>query len=264
MPTFWQRPLTWLFLIATACVDVVGLSAGREAAWFDGLLLGQIIVVGAWWALGQSHRLARAAIFVAAMGAFALPDFLADRSRSFIHEGPFVLGAIVALGIAAAVLTWCWQSLCRKTFGRARPVSSPGWRYPMAEILGWMTVVAVAVAALQHAYFRHLLDMGGDAAFGLAFLAAVTCVVALSLGDIRKEAWPKGIVESAWLILIILAALAAPANMGSASRGSRIVDPVGLVACLYVGAWVLTQKLDVERELDVQALQLHAPPSRDE
>lgn len=263
MPTFWQRPLTWLFLMATACIDAVGFSADPEAAWVDGFVLGQLIVVGAWFALGRSHRLARAATLIAVIGAFTLPDFLADHRGGFIITGPYLLGAVVVLSVSAAALTWGWQMLGRAAFGRAKPASSPSWRYPVAEILGWMTIVAVAVAAMQRAEFQFLLEMGREAGFAYASVAAITLVVVLSIGDIRKTAWPNGIVESAWLVLLATAVFVAPAVQSSGPT-PRSVDPVNLIACLYVGTWVITQLLESESPARGPSSSLHAAQSRDE
>ena len=49
MPTFRQRPLTWLFLIATLCLDLVAVAgaANHESEWFGALALGQISPQGA-------------------------------------------------------------------------------------------------------------------------------------------------------------------------------------------------------------------------
>ena len=70
-----------------------------------------------------------------------------------------------------------------------------------------------------------------------AFLFATSAVIALTLGDFRKVPWPKGIVESAWLVLLVFVLVAIPADGPSLALG----------ACLFVGAWVLTQKLDNEQ-----------------
>lgn len=264
MPSFRQRPLTWLFFIATACINVVGLASDREATWFDAVALGQIVVAGAWLVLGQSHRLARAAVFVAAIEAIALPDVLADRRRSFIVEGPYVLGAVVAWGAAAAAFTALWQWLGHAALAGTSPRSTHKLRYPLAEILGWMTIVAVVAATLPRANFRYLLNVNYDVFFGLVFLAAITCAVTLSLGNIGQAAWRKGIAESAWLILFVVILFASPAVAGPRGRRSMFMDPEALLTCLYVGTWTLTQILDAGRERSASPLRLHAEPSRDE
>jgi hypothetical protein len=97
-----------------------------------------------------------------------------------------------------------------------------------------MNVVAVAAIGLNAANFAHLATNPRDAAFGVAFLAATSVVVALSLGDFCRAAWPKGLLESAWLALIVFTVVAIPADGPSQALG----------ACVFVGAWVITQKLD--------------------
>lgn len=245
MPPFHQRPLSWLFWIAAGCVDVIALASNREAPWVDAVMLGQIIVVGGWLALGRSHRLSRAAIFVAAVCALTLPDFVADRRRgaAFANfDWPYVLGSVTAIAVATAVMVGVWTALGRKLFGAASPPEKSQWQIPVVEIFGWMNVVAVAAIGVNRADFAHLAERPRDLIVGLAFLTMTSAVVALTLGDFRKATWPKGMVESAWLVLLACAALAIPAGVpGQADESGQAIG-----ACLLVGAWVLTQKLDNE------------------
>ena len=64
MYAFRQRPLTWLFVIATLCVDAVAATYQFPAAAVMAMFFGQAFVVGGWLALGGAHRLFRAAVFI--------------------------------------------------------------------------------------------------------------------------------------------------------------------------------------------------------
>ena len=51
MYAFRQRPLTWLFLIALACLNVVAISTDFRQDWYADLLAGQVFIAGGWLAL---------------------------------------------------------------------------------------------------------------------------------------------------------------------------------------------------------------------
>jgi hypothetical protein len=240
MPTFRQRPLSWLFWSAAGALDVIALATDREAPWVDGLLLGQIIVLGAWLALGHSHRLARAAVFVVALGAIALPDYLVERRSDadivWLYS-PLVLGIATTIAVFTALTTATWAALGRKVFGPATPPNNASWRFPVVEIFGWMNVVAIAAIGVRHADFDQLAENPLEMAMAGASLMATSAVVALTLGDFRRRALPKGAVAIAWLALAAFVLVTMSADQPDNS----------LIANVFVAVWTLTQRLDNDR-----------------
>ena len=128
MPSFRQHPLTWLFLIATACVDAVALATDHESAWANALVLGQLLAVSGWLVVGKSHRLARAGVTVAAVGLLTAPDFFVGRRRGDMYADlvwPHVQGLLITTSAATAALTWAWLALAQSGGrGRARSAAA--------------------------------------------------------------------------------------------------------------------------------------------
>jgi hypothetical protein len=237
MPAFRQRPLSWLFLIATACLDVLAVGTNHEAPWVDGVVLGQIIVVSAWLVLGRSHRLARAAVFVAAIALVASPEILRGHVRGAAFQAfvrSFVLGSTIAIALVTSALVAFWHGVARVAFGADPVRAARRWQFPMVEIFGWMTIVALAAVGVRQSDFAHLAHGTWELAFVIGWLLAISAAVVVSIGRFRKANWPGGIVESAWLIVFAATVLVIPPDPPHSALG----------ACTYVGLWVLTQKLD--------------------
>src|SRR5215213_4367128 len=108
MLSFRQRPLTWLFLIATACIDALAIAgaANHESEWFGAAALGQMWVAGGWLATGKMHRLLRATVFLMTPIILSIPDYLHPLPRgTFAGLWPHVLGISLYLTDVAAAMT---------------------------------------------------------------------------------------------------------------------------------------------------------------
>lgn len=164
MYAFRQRPLTWLFLIATVCVDALltivrpSMLPRNSEHIYVGLMLGQFWIAGAWLIVGSAHRLARGAAFMLtvlllttliSMSEGDSPEISAPEWGHIIAIGSMIAGAS-ALGAGAATLL----SILR----RRRGLSPTEMRFPVIELFGWTIVVAVASWAMSAANYDRLAD----------------------------------------------------------------------------------------------------------
>ncbi len=145
---FRDRPLTWLFIAATICVDIaiaIGSSDALASLWQWGFCLGQSAVLGSWLVVGTRHRLERGALFVVAQ--LMLATVLSN--GSLVAWGrmlaPSALyGTMAALGVFVG-------KICFFRFRVTRDANrSYVLRYSLMELFGWTVVVAIAAAALRH------------------------------------------------------------------------------------------------------------------
>jgi hypothetical protein len=152
MPTFSQRPLTWLFAIAYACVMAASLADPPRSEWAGAFLVVGIYIVGASAALSQRHRLARAAVFDAGVAAATLAVFCWDGLND----------ASIALILAMAVTPFIAALVTRRLVGlgaTGKKTRQPAaWQISIIEVLGWMIVVAIASTALRFADLGSLID----------------------------------------------------------------------------------------------------------
>jgi hypothetical protein len=185
MPSFRERPLTWLFFIATLCLDAVALSTDNESTFANALAIGQLFVVSGWLVLGCGHRLARAAAFVAAIGVLTAPDYIIPRLHTSFYVDlvwPAVLALLIAMGVATVVNTAIWLGLARLTSRGLEKFRRGDWQFPLAELFGWTIIVAVASVGLRLADFSYM-DNPKDIStgFGLTYLAGA--MMAFILGE---------------------------------------------------------------------------------
>ena len=150
-PMFRDRPLTWLFVAATVCVDfaiAVGSPDALANLWQWGFCLGQSAVLGCWLVVGTRHRLERGALFVVAQLVLATVLSFPFLNGSLIVWGrmlaPSALyGTMAALGVFVG-------KICFFRFRVTRDANrSYVIRYSLMEIFGWTVVVAIAAAALR-------------------------------------------------------------------------------------------------------------------
>jgi hypothetical protein len=243
MEVLFRRPLTTLFIIATLCVDacvplVMPATLDSTVEYlFLGALIGQVWLAGSWLVWGQSHRLARAAGFilltiglatVISAGQRTMPQALADWGR--------VLAAVSIMAATTAVSA----SACRMVMGLAarRQESLAKIRFPIAELLGWMVIVAVASWVFTLMYFRHLASLTDSLVFvfSASFAAGVAC--SLALGIERPEAWIRG----AFSVLIVVVHFAIFALLGGLDE--RDLWYGAYWAFLYLGIAAAAQEMD--------------------
>lgn len=177
---FRERPLIWLFLIATLCVDLVlsvfFFSAGTDAtmiAWMF-LVPPQLNVLAVWAVIGEVDRLTRAAVvtvtlFFATLVTFYVsdphfPQFWNDFLAYFMAHIP-----LVALATFALQKLKKWEALVSKNRKAKFQVS-------IMELIGWTFIVAIwAYAArlvpwssLGFEWIPLLITFAGNAMFPIA------------------------------------------------------------------------------------------------
>jgi hypothetical protein len=245
MPTFRQRPLTWLFLIATLCLDLVAVAgaANHESEWFGALALGQMYVAGGWLILGRTHRLLRATVFLLTPIVLAAPDFLAapeflndSRDGSFtgiqIVVAPLVLGITIFLTVLAAVMTGLLLVLNALLTWRQGAKCESKWQFPLVELFGWMIVVAVACVISQGADYDHIdQEILWDCLMTVALPAGL---MTFFTGDHRKS----------WFLMTALIGGAILSAFQILRRWESTDAFVVLGAYGFVGVWVLVQSMD--------------------
>ena len=135
---FRDRPLTWLFILASIAVDSVMFFSGPRAV-FEGILVGQIAAVAIWAAIGQSHRLTRGSLLVVAVGVLAIVPY-----RSFdLYSHTLTFMAAYALVIVVTSLFIVWlRNQVRIRFDGEREEAP--LKIPLIEFFGWTIVVAIA------------------------------------------------------------------------------------------------------------------------
>jgi hypothetical protein len=155
-------PLTWLFIIATVCVDAAVLfssSAGSVSAAETGLrfyvwnyaIPAQFSCLAVWAIFGSSDRLTKAAWITLACGLLLAltwytvePSFRVETiSFSFIQF--FVV--LVGVGFLRAV-----------GLGRHLAETAEPFRFSLVEMFGWSMVVALWAFALRFAGVNFIID----------------------------------------------------------------------------------------------------------
>lgn len=246
MHTLRARPLTWLFFAATACLDAIALATDNESPFANALALGQLFIAAGWLVLGRSHRLARAAVFVAAIGLITFPDFIIPRVRGGFYADlvwPHVLGMLIAMGVATVATTFWWSVMPRLTSREnSLKFRRSDWQFPVVELFGWTIIVAVASVGLRLANFSQMDDpINVSLSLALVFLAGA--VMALPLidygqGEWSPSAWAK--VSAAGLIggTALLLAAKLPGDARTVAAG----------ALAYAACWSVVMRLDRRAE----------------
>lgn len=247
MPTFYQRPLTWLFCIAALCLDVVALSINHEGNFATSLALGQLFVLSGWLVLGKSHPLARVAWFVVAIAVLLAPDFIIPRLRSGFYVDlvwPHVLGELIAAGLFTAVATGGWLAMLRGISGNAdeSPPTKP--QFSLATIFGWMIVVAVVSTGLRIADFSLIDDSVKELISGCGLALAAATMMAAALGDYRAT-WPTRMAS--------LLGVASGVAMSLAGDVPPRVAAIHIGAWAFVATWIIVTRLDLRTDAKASA-----------
>jgi hypothetical protein len=152
---FRERPLTWLFILATVVVDLALPVTWEGSPILVGAVIGQIAAVSIWTVIGHPHRLIRGSLIVVAFGALALMGHpspsLSSRALSFAA----VYSPIVVL--TSLVIVWLRNKI-RFRFNEA--LSPAPLRIPLIELFGWTIVVAIAslgVRQVEPSFFDTML-----------------------------------------------------------------------------------------------------------
>jgi hypothetical protein len=243
MPSFRQRPLSWLFLIATICVDLVLVTIDdEEELWIVAMLFGQSFVVGGWLALGQSHRLLRGGGFVVGVLALALlaaVGFFEPPIFTFQTAWAQSIGAVAVLAGAAAVMSWGWDAVLRRLPQRRHePGDAVRWQFPVAELFGWTIIVAVASAFMRLATFSEAGTNPAEMASTLIFALVAALLMALFYAGRRSTSASSVIAAAAAVVaMFVLMPSFVP-------RFDREIATVIAGSYVYVVLWILVGQLD--------------------
>ena len=254
VPTFYQRPLTWLFWIAALSLDAVALSIDYEGRLASALVLGQLFVVSGWLAVGRSPLVIRAAWLVAAVALITAPDYVIPRWRSDMHRDvvwPHVLAMTMVGAAITAMATASWAGVLRGVSPLKEEGTPPLFRFSVASCLGWMLVVAVASSELRVADFSLLLDQPFGVLSGIGMAGVAASLIAGALADYRATVITRGLNVIAILLmaLLIVFDLRPPMASPEKMRAAREAMPI-LWGCLaFVAAWILVMRLDRRRTI---------------
>jgi hypothetical protein len=255
---FHSRPLTWLFFIATASVNlalvwpmlqapVAGIDTIPRALFFY-CIPAQIAMVAVWAAIGRSHRLARAALlalalFVAALLAQRLsPDSWPVLLALHMLQALLVWGGTLTLRLAGWFSTWPTMELPSRADCQQQPAE---WlQFSLVEVFGWATIVAIGSVGARHA-----LSPYPDGAWGvlLSNLVLVPLLVAAALGLCGKD-WVR------WVLIVAIpigaTLLTAKLTLGTTEPFTgRFYALLNLAQAVYLSLWYLVQRLDGESRL---------------
>lgn len=143
MPTFFERPLTWLLVAVFVVLDALVVSGSFDRPqdfWVSAIFLCQIYFMGEWLLRTRIHWLWRLAGLVAAVSGLTLIIYSYDQRSDWNTIFPLVffvflsclMGMMSTLGL-------------RSYLSRENAVDSPmQWQISVMEIIGLTLVVAVA------------------------------------------------------------------------------------------------------------------------
>ncbi|NOY30790.1 MAG: hypothetical protein GXP28_11670 [Planctomycetes bacterium] len=219
---FRDRPLTWLFVIATICVDLTQIIDGSvEAAplWFRGFELGQIAVLAIWAVRGRIHRLLRASCLV------LVTSFLG----CFSYATPLVMGLFSIYAFAIYVVTLVVYVYRGRRDQEEKSAAKKPFQVPLIEFFGLTIVVAIA------AYFVRVVDFVGVwklvSFWEWTIMLAIPCsFVASTRNDLRDIGRGRACV-------IVVVAIAA---------GWSVSDKLFMIVVqmAYIVAWMVVLGLD--------------------
>lgn len=182
---FRQRPLTWLFVLATIAVDLVLMTIERPRgpwrAFTFGLILGQMAALAIWAVRGNMHRLARAGCLVGAMGLLMQATYVqGGRTSPWLA---FCAGYVFLIMLATLV-----SDLLRYRLSVGPAAQSPRerWQVPLVEFFGWTIVVAILSFAARHMDFHSLLRV--ENVVMIVALLAVPMLMTCFLGWLDRRA----------------------------------------------------------------------------
>jgi hypothetical protein len=246
MKRFALQPFAWGLVAATVLADAAISFAEVDEAIFVSLAFGQAMALGGWLVLGRGHRLLRGAGFVpATVAVTALTAYWYSRTTGDWGFGDAfgeTLTVIAPLTGASTALTLCCTAVLRWMARRQGVVSvDVAWRFPVSEILGWMTVVAAASAILRLTAF----DGGSASLRDLAAMLLIALVAALVMSLFAVDRPRRGLPGAIVALAAIGALLAGLPRMVPEIDGETLAMIAGSLA--YVACWTIAQRLDLRR-----------------
>jgi len=240
MHSFRQRPLTWLFLIATVCLDLLLLAAEADNT-LGAMMFGQSFMVGGWLVLGTAHRLLRAAVFLAAVLGMSTLTAYHFHEPYFSYDRAWGISIVMVSVLAgsAAVMTLLWNALLNRMSG-ALNYDAPNarWQFPVIELFGWTIVVAIASATMRFATFEAAGDNIGGFVATMIFAGVAALLMAL-FAPLRARRGVGSMVLAALAVAAMFAML--PVFVPRFS-GKDVAIVAG--SYVYVVLWIAVQRLD--------------------
>jgi hypothetical protein len=239
MSSFRQRPLTWLFIIATACLDLVAIAhlVNHEADWFGAIAVGQLCLVGALLPVGRAHRLLRAILFLSVPILLSVPDYrttdLTTEAGEIIQiEGvaPYVLGISFVITALVSFFSFAFMALnalCVRRSGGAMA----SFRFPIIEFFGWTIVIAVSTLVMRIAKLEW---------FDFVLLAAVA---ECTLFPAALVVFAYSLLKT-WFLKAALVVSAAVSLYALAVKSENLEWVVMVGAYAYVAGWLLVKRMD--------------------
>lgn len=227
---FRDRPLTWLFILASIAVDSVMFFSGPRAV-FEGILVGQIAAVAIWAAIGQSHRLTRGSLLVVAVGVLAiLPSSSFEDYSAWLA---FIAAYALVVVVTSLVLVWLRNQARIRFEGDYKKAPL---KVPLIEFFGWAIVVAIASFGARDMDVEVLEGMLGEPLVALPIYAVPP--LALILFDSRFH-----------MLHLAKAVLFVGGVYLTASFLQDEEDFVVLMASLtaYLTAWLLVRSIEYDQ-----------------
>jgi hypothetical protein len=243
MPRFRDRPLSWLFIIATACIDLVAIThlVNHESNWYGALAVGQMCLVGALLAAGRAHRLLRAGLFLAVPILLSAPDYRAsdwalDSGEIIQIEGvaPYVLGVSFVIAALVSFFSFALIGLNAVFVRRPSTESAPRFQFPIIEFFGWTIIVAVSTLVMRFAEVGWFED---------GLLAAVAALTLFPAALVVYFYSPR----RTWFLRAALIVSAAVSLCELIIQSEDLEWVVMAGAYAYVAAWLLVKRMDESR-----------------
>jgi len=247
---FRDRPLTWLFVIATVVVDVVMAAtdkgSGTSVARL-GFVIGQLAALAIWSVRGEIHRLGRVSCLIVVVGSIA---FLIEvSSESADVWVAFYAGYVFVIALATLLGNLVWR-----TFeGNKSESSSKQWKIPLIEFFGWTTVVAIICFGARHMDFGFLIQ--GDSLLIVTALLTVPVSTALLIRHDLRD------LRAVSAFVIVLAAIISAVYLSQNNKSGAIAI---FVQTVYLSLWLAVLGMD-KVKADVrtmhESLQEVTPPA---
>jgi hypothetical protein len=245
MLSFRKRPLTWLFIIATACLDLVAIAhlVNLESDWFGAIAVGQMCLAGSLLAAGQAHRLLRAALFLGVPILLTVPDYLSTgefigevspevaREITIVSVAPNVLAISLVITAMASFFSFVLIALNAICVHRSSGAAKAKFQFPIIEFFGWTIVVAVSTIALREG------DFGW---FDFPLLAQVALFLMFPAAAIVFFHAPR----RSWFLKGALFVSAAITVYTLAVQSENLDWHVMLGAYAYLAGWILVKRMD--------------------
>jgi len=233
---FRDRPLTWLFIAATICVDlvlmVVESDRGLLLTFKAGLVLGQLAALAIWSVRGQQNRLARMSCLILATG---LLTYLIDTETEKPMWIAFNTGYVCWIIFATLA-----GDLIRSRFRKAPADedSKKRWQVPLIEFFGWTTLVAIISFGARYMDFDFL--HWDHLELIVLLLAVPTCMTQFTKRDLSNVRVIKTIVLA---IVVITTAI----YMAKIEAPEGTAEYVIIFQSAYLILWMLVLSMDDAR-----------------